>query len=136
MRGTDDQPELSMLACEKLTSRAVLPIVLGAEHRPELRGARFTSRAVAWTGLAHLPLPEAVRRLELAERWAGGATDPPAFTLPASTRVHRARTSWPTHRRELFPFCISPHAALPAWMEHHYRAVRRAALLRRREGKQ
>ncbi|WP_329521034.1 hypothetical protein [Spirillospora sp. NBC_01491] len=131
MRGTGDEPALSMLACERLTARAVLPIVVIVERFPELRGARFATRALAWTELTHLPPEKALWQLDLAERWVNGLAAAPDLTLPASTRSHGAGAGRPRRRQELAPYFVSPHARLPAWMGAHYQAERRAALLRR-----
>ncbi|TMR40077.1 hypothetical protein, partial [Actinomadura geliboluensis] len=86
-----DLPSLSMLACESVTARAVLPIAAAVQRLPELRAASFATRAVTWLGLTGLPPADALARVDAAERWALGE-DPAAppgppvpRTLPAST---------------------------------------------------
>lgn len=133
-------PSLSMLACESLTARAVLPIAAAVQRLPELRAASFATRAVTWLGLTGLPPADALARVDAAERWALGE-DPAAppgppvpRTLPASTRPHRPEAGWERHRASLRPRFLTPHPTLPSALEERYEAERRSALLRRYRG--
>ncbi|WP_433331256.1 hypothetical protein [Spirillospora sp. CA-294931] len=136
MRADDGAPGpvLSMLACESLTARAVLPIVTAAEHFPELRDARFTTRALTWAALSHLAPEDALARVDAAERWVNGPDESPGRTLPASTRPHRPGAAWPGYRAALAPRFLTPHPALPSWLDIQYEAERRSVLLQRFEG--
>ena len=134
--GSDaDGPVLAMLACESLTPRAVLPIVTAASRIAD-RPVRYVTRALAWRELSGLATAEALARLDAAERWATGAGVPSEPVLPASTRPHgRPGAGWARHRADLVPRFLSPHAVLPSWLDGHYEAERRSALLHRSEGR-
>ncbi|MBO2447189.1 hypothetical protein J4573_08845 [Actinomadura barringtoniae] len=118
-------PVLHMLACEAVTARAVLLIVLTAERTPALANAEFTTRAVTWLEVAHLGLDKALEAMDTAETWATGGR-----TLPASTRRHHPGAAWETYRRDLVPSFLSPHADVPAELELYYEQERRAAVLK------
>ncbi|MFI0367318.1 hypothetical protein ACH35V_05530 [Actinomadura sp. 1N219] len=125
-------PTLSMLACETLTARAVLPIVVTVERVPELREARFQTRAAHWTALAPEAGPDhekALAEIDASERWIDAPEDfSGEWTLPASTRLCRPASGWRQHRADLAPHFLSPHRDLPPRVDRHYAAVRRSAL--------
>jgi len=125
-------PVLSMLACETVTARSVLPIVVAAERFPELRTARFQTRALTWLEVAHLHLDKALEAIDAAERWVTDPAETDGRTLPASTRRHTAAVAWPSYRRDLVPSFLSPHASVPDEAEGHYAAELRAAILTNR----
>ncbi|WP_329088432.1 hypothetical protein OG979_32160 [Actinomadura citrea] len=139
-------PVLAMLACEAVTARAVLPIVRTAERFPELREARFRTRAVLWDALSPATPPaEALALVDASERWIDAPGETPdgeaaapggeaARTLPASTRPHRGPRGWRWHRADLVPHFLSPHRNLPTRIGEHYAAEFRRALRTGHEG--
>lgn len=145
-RAPERGPVLAMLACEAVTVRAVLPLVRTAERFPELREARYRTRAVLWDALSPAtPAAEALAVVDASERWIdapgeapdGDAAAPdggPARTLPASTRPHRRPSGWRWHRADLVPHFLSPHRNLPTRIGEHYAAELRAALRTGHEG--
>jgi hypothetical protein len=140
--GDGPLPVLSMLACERVTARAVLPIVVAAERFPELRTARFQTRGLTWLEVSHLHLDKALEAIDAAERWVTDPADTDGRTLPASTRRHAAAMdftsmdftsmAWPSYRRDLVPSFLSPHASVPSEVEGHYAAELRTAILANR----
>jgi hypothetical protein len=118
-------PVLHMLACEAVTARAVLPVVVAAERTPALAHAEFRTRALTWLEAAQLSLGKALEAMDTAETWATGGR-----TLPASTRRHRPGAAWDAYRRDLVPSFLSPHADVPAPLERLYEQERRAAVLK------
>lgn len=122
---TPTRPTLSMLACESVTRRALLPIVVA----DDLRTAHFRTRAVAWAGLTATDTVDALVVIDESESWADSnpsaapqAHRPPeqALTLPAATRLHAprrsgegARATWRRHRSTLRPHFLTPHPPGP-----------------------
>lgn len=100
---------LTILGCERLAPRSVLPIVValsGAASGP----AAFQSRAVAWTDHAGEDLPTALRHIDRSERWADdikslGQHDGATLTLPACTRLRRT----PGCAHPAAPHFLTPH---------------------------
>jgi hypothetical protein len=138
--GAGSGPLLTMLACETVTARAVLPIVVVAERFPELRGAEFWTRAVCWHALSPGLWPqEALAAVAASEQWIDtpgrlAADVDTVPTLPASTRRYRPGTDWRRHRADLVPHFLSPHRNLPSRLGDHYAAVWRAAVRDGNEG--
>ncbi|TDD87668.1 hypothetical protein E1293_07585 [Actinomadura darangshiensis] len=115
-------PVLHMLACEMLTIRAVLPIVVAAVRSPGLAGAQFNTRALTWLEVSHLQLEKALEAVDTAE--ANGRT------LAASTRPYRpAEVGWTGLRRDLVPSFLSPHADVPDSLERLYAETRGAGIV-------
>lgn len=83
---------LTVLGCERLAPRSVLPIVValaGGAAGP----VAFQSRAVAWADHVGESLPAALTLMDESERWADGCSAPEPYgdpvTLPACTRPRR-----------------------------------------------
>ncbi|MFC5186335.1 hypothetical protein [Actinomadura harenae] len=96
-------PTLTILGCEWLAPRAVLPMAIAIErHGGAVSG--FSTRAASLVRLGRPAPPEAVRLLDAEERWAD-ALDAGDFagtlTLPAATR--------PTDGDGLVPLFLGPH---------------------------
>lgn len=126
----DTGPLVSMLACEMLTARAVLPIVFASKNVPGLRDAEFETRGVTWLELAHLRLDKALTALDAAESWVDDPTGTPGRTIPASVRAyHPGGRTWSEHRRTIVPSFLSAHPAVPEALERHYAKQRRDAVL-------
>ena len=122
---TPTRPTLSMLACESVTRRALLPIVVA----DGLRTAHFRTRAVAWAGRTATDTVDALFVIDESESWADSDpfAAPPAhrppeqvLTLPAATRPQAAertgeggRTPWRHHRSNLRPHFLTPHPLGP-----------------------
>ncbi|MGK5552845.1 hypothetical protein ACSNOI_14630 [Actinomadura kijaniata] len=130
--GSDAAPVLRMLACESVTARAVLPIVVAAERFPALRGATFRTRALAWAETFHRDLAAALEAIDAAERWVTDPGRAAGRTLPASTRRRGADAPWTRYRRGLVPSFLSPHPdprIVPPVLETLYAQERRAAIV-------
>ncbi|HVX42544.1 MAG TPA: hypothetical protein VHC49_01600 [Mycobacteriales bacterium] len=113
-------PVLSILSCEFLTERAVLPAVVAAMQFENARTARFVSRAVAVRSTDPAGLVESEKWLDvvLANSAAGLGVGP--RTLPAASR------RYPTeHRDDLQPRPFGPHPPAEfAALADSYRAAR------------
>jgi hypothetical protein len=127
--GSTPGPVLYMLACETVTARAVLPIVVTAERFPDLGRAEFRTRGLTWLEVSHLHHDEALEAVDAAERWVTDPAETEGRTLPASTRRHRLGATWPRYRQGLVPSFLSPHPAVPPSLERQYAAERRAAVV-------
>jgi hypothetical protein len=128
--GPGTGPLLSMLACETLTARAVLPIVVAAERFPELQHAEFETRGLTWLTVAHLQVDKALEAVDAAERWVADPAEANGRTLPASTRRHRLDgTTWKRHRLDLTPSFLSPHPTVSPSLERQYAEERRATVV-------
>ncbi|MFG2007101.1 hypothetical protein ACGFNU_48930 [Spirillospora sp. NPDC048911] len=128
-------PVLRVLACETLTARAVLPILVMAERSPELRSAEFETRALTWleatSGAGDAAT--ALAAVNRAERWVTGPAGTSGRTLPASTRRYVLDAAWPTHRERLVPSFLSPHPAVSPALEELYVEEFRASIVHRYE---
>lgn len=102
-------PTLSILDCEVITARAVLPTVLAAIRFNAARTARFRSRALAVQSADLAGLVESEQWVDAlltdAPTWPG----PGPWTLPAATRPYRTTTTSAGYRDDLTPRPFGPH---------------------------
>ncbi|MFI0452138.1 hypothetical protein [Actinomadura sp. 6N118] len=134
VEGAAPGPVLRMLACETLTARAVLPILVMAERSPELRLAEFETRSLSWleaTGSGGTAA--ALNAVNEAERWITDPEGTTGRTLPASTRRYVLDAAWPAHRERLVPSFLSPHPAVSPALEELYAEEFRASIVHRYE---
>ncbi len=122
-----DVPVLTMLGCEWLTPRAVLPMAAAIERYGPALVPAFQTRAAARAGLvAGLDDLTVLPILDRAEEWAdalvaeaapeeftalAGEVLPGGLVLPAATRSLTSEAGWPAVRAALEPLFAGPHYA-------------------------
>ncbi|WP_158715815.1 hypothetical protein [Streptomyces sp. NRRL B-1381] len=133
-----DLPLITVLGCERLTARSLLPVAWAAERLGGLGPARFVTRAVYWTESTAGQAPSRqwtlrlLREMDAAEAWvslvesglplATAHRQNGAWVVPASTRPRRRGTSY---KDGLDAHFLSPHrpAALHRLSAHYAHAL-------------
>ncbi|WP_242903462.1 hypothetical protein [Actinomadura terrae] len=146
--GPESLPVLSLLACEEVTARALLPLTLIRSSEPSAP-PRFVTRGVFWARTVGTgswdDLAPGLALLDAAERWfddllpafrSGGAhwTHPGEVPLPASVRAARPAPDGrragavAASRRGLHFLTPHAHGEPAARLNHAYLAARADAV--------